>query len=316
MVRQLSDGPPPAYIGRDRKRVRFVEVANEWLSVSPTTGGTRKSYETILKFQILPNLGGVPVSDLTKIRLQQYVQQSASAPETIRKALFLIRSILEHAVERRLISHNPATKVRGPKVERLQLRVWTADQVTLFLNAFSPETFKWKVLAEVLLFAGLRFGEAIALTPAQVTAETIIVDRAWDSIMRRVKTPKSGKARSVDLHPQLKRDLFTYPEQSSIPRDGLLFPANNGKYLLNSRFLQDIWKPMIERAGVPPIRIHDARHTFVAHLLESGENPVYVKEQAGHYSAGFTLDRYGHLVRSRNRDRSSGVQASLDRAKN
>ncbi len=142
----------------------------------------------------------MPVTDITKIRLQQFVQQSTAAPETIRKSLFLIRSILEHAVERRLISHNPASKVRGPKVERTQLRVWTPDQVTLFLNAFPPAMFKWKVFSKVLLFAGLRFGEAVALTSGQVTADTIVVDRPWDSIMHRVKTPKSGRARSVDLH--------------------------------------------------------------------------------------------------------------------
>ncbi len=49
------------------------------------------------------------------------------------------------------------------------------------------------------------------------------------------------------------------------------------------------------------IRPHDARHTFVAHLLEAGANPVYVKEQAGHHSAAFTLDYYGHLIPSRRR---------------
>jgi hypothetical protein len=32
-------------------------------------------------------------------------------------------------------------------------------------------------------------------------------------------------------------------------------------------------------------------------LLEDGQNPVYVKEQAGHASAAFTLDRYdAHLT--------------------
>ncbi len=72
---------------------------------------------------------------------------------------------------------------------------------------------------------------------------------------------------------------------------------------------------MIERTRVPAISIHDARHTFVAHLLEAGENPVYVKEQAGHASAAFTLDRYGHLIRSRNRNRS-GTQTQSDEAKN
>jgi len=46
------------------------------------------------------------------------------------------------------------------------------------------------------------------------------------------------------------------------------------------------------------IRPYDARHTFVTHLLEAGANPVYVKQQAGHHSAAFTLDVYGRLIPS------------------
>jgi site-specific recombinase XerD len=75
---------------------------------------------------------------------------------------------------------------------------------------------------------------------------------------------------------------ITYLERSSTQRDALLFPANNGKYLLSTLYAEEIWKPMIAAAVlVPAIRIYDPRHTFVAHLLEAGENPAYVKERAG-----------------------------------
>src|SRR6202022_1020505 len=102
-----------------------------------------------------------------------------------------------------------------------------------------------------------------------------------------------------DLHPQLKRDLLNYLERSSASRDDLMFPSIKGRHLGGSWFTKKVWRPAIKRAQLPVIRVHDARHTYVAHLLESGENPVYVKEQAGHASAAFTLDRYGHLIPSR-----------------
>lgn len=297
LVRELQ-GPPPAYVGRDKRRIRFVEVADEWLSIHPNAWA-RKEYESRLKSQVLPSLGDAPITDITKIRLQQYVQQSTVAPETLRKYLLVIRSVLDHAIDRNLITKNPARGVRRPKVERPALHIWSPDQVTLFLNAFPPSQFKWRVFCEILFLAGLRFGEAVALTPGQVHADTLVVSRAWNAARHTLKTPKSGRARSVDLHPQLKRDLLNYLERSSASRDDLLFPAIKGGYLGSSWFGKHIWGPAIKRARLPKIRVHDARHSYVANLLEGGENPVYVKEQAGHASAAFTLDRYGHLIPSR-----------------
>ena len=43
------------------------------------------------------------------------------------------------------------------------------------------------------------------------------------------------------------------------------------------------------------------RHTYASLLLSQGESPVYVKEQLGHHSIQITVDTYGHLIPSINR---------------
>ena len=50
------------------------------------------------------------------------------------------------------------------------------------------------------------------------------------------------------------------------------------------------------------IRLHDIRHTFASQLLSDGASPVYVKEQLGHASIQMTVDIYGHLIPSSNRE--------------
>ena len=67
----------------------------------------------------------------------------------------------------------------------------------------------------------------------------------------------------------------------------------------NAKLREEPAKPNQEQ--LPIIRPHDARHTFVAHLLAGGANPVYIKEQAGRHGAAFTLDVYGHLIPSQKR---------------
>ena len=36
------------------------------------------------------------------------------------------------------------------------------------------------------------------------------------------------------------------------------------------------------RAGLPPIRLHDLRHTWATLVLSAGENPKVVQERLGH----------------------------------
>ncbi|GMA57296.1 site-specific integrase [Alicyclobacillus sacchari] len=56
------------------------------------------------------------------------------------------------------------------------------------------------------------------------------------------------------------------------------------------------WNALIEKAGVPRIRIHDARHTHASLLLQQGINPKVVAERLGHANVSITLDTYTHLL--------------------
>jgi hypothetical protein len=56
------------------------------------------------------------------------------------------------------------------------------------------------------------------------------------------------------------------------------------------------WHSTIKATGVRKIRPYDLRHTFASLLITAGKNPLYIARQMGHYSAGFTLDTYGHLM--------------------
>jgi len=52
---------------------------------------------------------------------------------------------------------------------------------------------------------------------------------------------------------------------------------------------------LLGQAGVPAIRLHDARHTFATLMLELGESPKTVQTLLGHSSVAITLDIYSHV---------------------
>jgi integrase len=54
--------------------------------------------------------------------------------------------------------------------------------------------------------------------------------------------------------------------------------------------------PVLAKAGIRRIRLHDLRHTFGSLLIQNGASIVYVKEQMGHSSIQVTVDTYGHLI--------------------
>jgi hypothetical protein len=55
------------------------------------------------------------------------------------------------------------------------------------------------------------------------------------------------------------------------------------------------FQPVLTKAGLRKIRLHDLRHTFGSLLIQSGASIVYVKEEMGHSSIQVTVDINGHL---------------------
>jgi hypothetical protein len=109
-VRQLNEGPAPNLIGRDLRKMLFGHVANEWWSMQTASERTRQDYRTLLNSQVLPALGDVSIIDVTKARVQQLILEMPVAPATANKALFMVKSILDHATEEGVIPRNPARR--------------------------------------------------------------------------------------------------------------------------------------------------------------------------------------------------------------
>lgn len=77
--------------------------------------------------------------------------------------------------------------------------------------------------------------------------------------------------------------------------DNLVFCTRKGTHVIPRNFSK-MWSENIKSMGIDHKRFHDLRHTVATVMLEDGEAMNTVQEQLGHYDAGFTASRYGHVT--------------------
>ena len=65
------------------------------------------------------------------------------------------------------------------------------------------------------------------------------------------------------------------------------------------------------RLALPPIRLHDLRHTYATLALKAGVHPKVVSERLGHATVGITLDLYSHVTPAIARDAANVVAQSI-----
>ena len=122
----------------------------------------------------------------------------------------------------------------------------------------------------------------------------------------RIGTPKTpASRRKVVLSPSsvatLRRHQVRQQEERQAAGDlwqdfGLVFPNTLGRPMEPRCLLSDVYRPLLRRAGLPPITFHTLRHTAATLLLAEGEHPKVVQELLGHAQVSITLDRYSHMT--------------------
>jgi len=176
--------------------------------------------------------------------------------------------------------------------------------------------------------AGLRRGELVAVQWGDLQLggdhdpqRFIVVQHNY--VRREHTTTKSKKSRRVDLSRGLRRVLLELRDQRLLEAyqkgrndisGELVFRSPEGTILDPDNLYHRVFLPVLAKAGIRRIRLHDLRHTFGSLLLQNGASIVYVKEQMGHSSIQVTVDTYGHLIPGANVcfvDRLDGVSAEV-----
>jgi integrase len=236
-------------------------------------------------------------SIVTRFRLE--LEAEGVGRVSIRKAITLLQGVLQRACEWDRLTSNPARAVRKPTATRARaVEPLTPDAVEAIRDwLLQRGLLRDATLVSVLAYAGLRPGEALALTWSAVRDRTLLIEAAVSvGVVGETKTRRRRTVRLIS--PLLAADLAEWRLAAGRPPDdALVFPGHDGcpwSPAAYKNWHRRFFRPAIAAAGLAGARPYDLRHSFVSLLIAEGHNVVEVARQAGH-SPKMALDTYAHV---------------------
>ena len=283
-------------------------------TVSPRT---HELYDYICHKHLIPAFGNIPLCQLKPVRIQALYADKLTqglSPRTVQLQHVCLHKALDNAVRTGLIPRNPCDMVDQPRVERHAMKTMTEGNVTQFLN--EARKGEYYVLFFILLFTGMRRGEALSLRCGDVDlpGAQLSINRNMQCIGNKIsfKEPKTASSRrQIDLspntctvlrlHKEFQEDARkrleepkTTDDKPKITNNDLVFCHPNGSpYLPNG--ITRAWIKLVKRCGLAGIRLHDARHTHATLLLKGGVNVKVIQERLGHANFSTTMNLYAHV---------------------
>ena len=294
-----------AYVSPARGRVTVGDLSVGWLARQEQT--LSPSYYRTISYaygkHVRPKWAGVAVNRVDSLDVKAWaasITRNGSSATVVNRAVGILAGILDDAVEHRALAFNPARRFkRGEKPKKSPKRhiYLTKEDVC----RLAEESGRHADLVLTLAFTGLRWGEAIALTVADI-----------EFLKRRISVHRNAVLVGQDFEVgQTKgKENRTVPAAASVLSrlaarcDGrsasdLLFPARGGAYLKRPSYDSTGWfNRAVERAQVQTITPHDLRHTCASLAVSAGANVLAVSRMLGHKDPSVTLRIYADLFDS------------------
>lgn len=263
---------------------------------------TRTSYAGHISTHISPLLGGIPLSKLQPgdvRRLIGELQRKRLKPATIARVVTTLRIALNAAVGERIITDNPASHVKLPRVERKPIEPITPEIADAIYDA-TRDTWIGPIV-RLLLGSGIRLGEAIGLDQGD-----LLLDDGFVRI-RRSKTTIRAVPISEDAVEALREALALAPRRG--PSEPVFYSLRKPRERLQGSSVSHALPRILERAGLRPISPHQLRHGAATLMLFAGHQMRVISEQLGHRNKAITEQYYAHVLPAAQR----AAVASLER---
>ena len=303
------------YNNQQKAGRKFPVIADEWEREHEPkiSESTRRVYSYAVK-RLKAAFPGY-ASEIRPLDVQRYLasfEKQGHSANSVQIELGVCKMIFSHAVLSGDIDVSPAAEVKKSRgLPTKKREALTEDQEAAVKAAGIAQEASWWLFGYLLLYTGMRRGEALALSYSDIDRKAGVIHVTKKLSYACGQFPQmEDKLKSSNG----KRDIPLLPPLAdALPRDrvGLIFPGENGGFMKSSE-IQRMWKAYCRDIGLNeivrtddgklhetfPITPHCFRHSFATICYEAGLDPRQAAEILG--DTPEVLDRvYTHLREGR-----------------
>lgn len=298
----------------------FDAYARTWVENRRTKKGeikprTRAEYRRLLDL-LEPTFGQTPVRYISPEMVDTWWSKlDKASPTQNARAYSLLRSILNTAVDRRMIDRNPC-QIRGAGNVERKKHIEPATLAELD-TIVATVPFRYRAMVLLAAWCALRFGELTELRRSDLDLAKGVVkvrrgitwvkldeddldedDERTEAVVGDPKSAAGVRTVAIPPHviPALKAHLRAMPVTG---RDALLFPsATDPAAHMRPATLAKVFTRAREKAARPDLRFHELRHTGATFAAHTGATLADLMSRLGHSTPAAAL-KYQHAVSGR-----------------
>lgn len=311
------------------ERDSFGMWGEAWLRAKERTVCYQTYATYSARFKRFEPLYDIPVTELRLLDFQEIFYSLADGDKPLsKKTLKGLKQdaiqIMQLAIDNRVLDYNCARSIVIPTTAKPseERRALTREEQQWILD--TPH--RAKTAAMIMMLAGLRRGELLALTWDDIDYEnkTIRVNKSVEFVKGKPHVKPGGKTDAATRKVYIPDILVEYLK--TVQHSGeIVCPSARGGYMtaeawrrmwesylaeLNYRYgdfgkcVNDKGEPLLVKSKfqpgglpfvIPRITAHWLRHTFITNMYLAGVSLLTARDQAGHSDIKITSEIYTHL---------------------
>lgn len=238
--------------------------------------------------------------DVTRITYQQLLNDYAAQHErqTTMDFHHQLKAAILDAVDDGLIERDPTRKaiIKGKLPTQKKIKYLNQFELhTLLVNLDLGESINWDWLILLIAKTGVRFSEALALTPKDFdfSHQTLSISKTWDYKGNGgfLPTKNASSVRKIQIDWQMVVQFSKLVRD--LPNDKPIFVTKDRVF--NST-VNNVLARHCKKLNLPVISVHGLRHTHASLLLFAGVSIASVARRLGHASMTTTQKNYIHII--------------------
>lgn len=284
----------------------LAKYAERWLDERiELKPGTRADYKYLIANHIAPSaLGRIALNAISDSDIRQFIKELTEKRDNgkelsarrVNMVILRLRTMFADAFYAvpPLITANPMTRIKNLGEKTAPVDPFTLAEAQQLLDAV-PEGQNKNFLT-VLIFAGLRPGEAAALEWNDIDWGRRVIKVHQTAGRFGVQEPKTaGSVRDVSMAQIVDFALRKQRAHSQL-RGTFVFPTAHGTRFDWENFRQREWPSILRTARLRYRPLYHCRHTFATLLLQH-ETVQRVAAQLGHTSVAMVIAHYARWTR-------------------